>query len=173
MSRTATPTGQPRKKRGCLPWIIGTIVLLLLFAGCAALAGGGEDPAPQQTTPVEDPTPQTVGPPPATETTPAPEAPTSEAAEGTTVTLEVTANGPASISWGELSGGTNTLDVTETWSTDVTAQDGDLYHLTVYPTFMSSTTEVTCNLYVDGELKDTATGTGENGSASCTQPMFG
>lgn len=163
--------GQPPQKKSKKKWYIGCGLLLLLgilalFAGCAALLAGAENVTE---------TPATVSTAPATTGSEESSAVQTEDVSGAgTVTFEATASTNGTVIWGDLDGSTNTEDFTGSWTKEVQLQDdSEIYNVTVTGDFMDDTSEVTCKLYVDGELVDEASGTGSAGSASCSQPIFG
>lgn len=169
MDRHAGPPydDRPRKKkRGCLPWVLGTLILLLVLVSCTAILSGGEDPAPTPA-PQETTAPQTVGPPPETTT------PTPEETEGEeTITLSGTADGPGTVNWGTLEGSGNTDEFVGEWSIEVPADNTKTYTVYISPAYGGGATEVSCTITEDGKEPVTATGTGEYGSASCVQSMW-
>lgn len=161
--------GQPPKKSK-KKWVIGclglTVLAILLFAGCAALLAGGD---------TVDPTPAPDG---GTNAPAGEEEPsavqTEEVENAGTVTLEATATTTGMVMWMDMDGSSHTEEFTGTWSKEIPLEDGtETYTLSVTGDFMDESSEVSCKLYVDGELKDEATGTGSAGSASCSQPLFG
>ena len=157
----------PPPKKSKKKWAVGCLALvvlaLVLFGGCAALMStGGSEP-----TPVSTP----EGTPAGTDDTPANPAPAEDVDAGDTVRLVATATGTGQVIWGDL-GSTNTAEFTGTWEKEVTAAPDVTYTLMVSDSTMSDSAEVTCELYVNGELADSATGTGSFGSASCTQPLW-
>ncbi|PWF88021.1 hypothetical protein CIK52_01610 [Kocuria rosea] len=154
---------QPPQKKGKKKWVIGCLGLIVLalvfFGGCAALVSGGASETSTSSS-NSDAEPSEVQ--------------TEDVENAGTVTFEATASTTGTVIWGNLDGSTNTEDFTGTWTKEVTPKESsELYNVTVTGDFMDDSSEVTCKLYVDGELKDEATGTGSAGSASCTQPMFG
>lgn len=165
--------GQPPQKSGKKKWAIGcgilTLLAILLFGGCAALGIGAATQAPAPTGESSDST----GAESATEEAEPSAVQTEDVTDAGTVTLEATASTNGTVIWGDLDGSTNTEQFTGTWTKEIAPKDGALYHVTVTGDFMDESSEVTCKLYVDGDLKEEATGTGSAGSASCTQPIFG
>lgn len=168
--------GQPPQKKGKKKWVIGCLGLIVLaivlFAGCGALLVGAEDATDTDTTPGTVSTGTSAPAEEEDETEPS-AVQTEEVTDAGTVTLEATATTTGTVIWGDLDGSTNTEQFTGTWTKEIAPEDGALYHVTVTGDFMDENSEVTCQLSVDGELKEEATGTGSAGSASCTQPIFG
>lgn len=159
---------EPRRKGGCLRIagiaLLAVLGFIILIAGCSAIFGGETT----DTTPAE-PIEEITAP---TEPSPAPD-PAPTPPTGDIVTLTANADGPATIIWGDLTGSTNSEEFTTTWTKELVAADDETYHMSVTIPFQSGTTTVTCTLAVNGEVVDEATGTGDIGSASCTQPLFG
>lgn len=159
--------GQPPQKSGKKKWAIGCGILallaVLLFGGCAALGIGAATQTPAPTGESSD----TTGADPSAEQT-------EDVAGAGTVTLEATASTTGTVLWMDMDGSSNTEEFTGTWTKEIPLKDEtETYTLSVTGDFMDESSEVTCKLYVDGELKDEATGTGAAGSASCSQPLFG
>ncbi|MGX5357570.1 hypothetical protein [Kocuria sp. KH4] len=170
--------GQPPKKSGKKKWAIGcgilTLLAILLFGGCAALGIGAASQS-GTTTPgatTDDAATDDAGD--AADDAEPSAVQTEEVTDAGTVTLEATASTTGTALWMDLDGSSNTEEFTGTWSKEIPLKDGnETYTLSVTGDFMDENSEVTCKLYVDGELKDEATGTGSAGSASCSQPLFG
>lgn len=164
---------QPPQKKGKKKWVIGCLGLFVLaivfFGGCAALVSSGADtpaPAPSSSTSASAAEDSSQAEPSAVQT--------EEVSDAGTITLEATASTTGTVIWGNLDGSTNTEEFTGTWTKEITPKDStEMYNVIVSGDFMDESSEVSCKLYVDGELKDEATGTGSAGSASCTQPIFG
>lgn len=164
----STTANAPKKKSLLKKIIIFGIVGfigLILFAGCVAAVSGSSEPESEPNVVATETTePQTVGPPEST----APE--TTEPKSGATVEMRATATGGGNVYW-DVEGGSNSVDFIDGWTETVEGIDRfDYFYFSVSPNFMSSdeNSVVTCELYVDGELVDKATGTGEMGSASCS-----
>lgn len=171
----STPAGPPPKKKGgCLKIgaiIAGLIVLLLVLAGaCSAMfAGGGEDTSSPGTT-VEETTEGTA---------PQEQEPTQEqeAEQPPVLRLEATStsSGESSANWFDLDGSMNSENFVGTWTKEIPLTDtDDRYNFSITPNLMdTSAATVTCKLYIDDELVDEATATGDGyASASCSQPLF-
>jgi hypothetical protein len=90
--------------------------------------------------------------------------------EPSPVRLEVEADGPTDIRLSDPNGGDHATETDQSgqWSEIVgTDQDGE-WRVGVSPSFMSSTTEVSCRMYIGETLVDEAHGTGSHGSARCS-----
>ncbi|WP_424347333.1 hypothetical protein [Kocuria sp. CH-021] len=156
---------QPPQKTGKKKWVIGCLGLIVLaivfFAGCTALVAGGGSATDSTSTGNSNGSSGES----ATET--------EEATGAGTVTLEATSTTTGNVMWMDLDGSSNTEDFSGTWTKEIALKDStETYTFTVMGDLMDDTSEVTCKLYVDGELEDEATGTGSAGSATCTQPLW-
>jgi hypothetical protein len=85
------------------------------------------------------------------------------------VRLEVEADGPVSVRLYDPDGGNHHKEIDEsgTWEDVIGTNEDGYWRVGVSPAFMSSTTTVTCRLYVGDVAVDEATGTGSHGSALC------
>ena len=163
----STPTQPKPKRHRFRKALVITAVILVLLIGCSALMSGGGDPAP---TPAPE-TSETTAPP-----TAAPEpAPTTQEQVGDIITMTATSTSPgeSTVSWYDADGSMNSEPFVGTWTKDIPIEPGELYNMTVTGDFMDPNPTVTCELSVNGEVKDTASGSGQIGSASCNQPIFG
>lgn len=137
---------------------------LFVLSGCAGTSETGPEPVPAETNPnTPQETPEVVGPPPA------------EDAGTVTVTLEVTTNAEATVSWGDL-GSSSTKDLApgEPWQYIADGVDPweDYYSVTVSEaTYLNPDAVVGCTLYVDGVVVDQQEATGAGAMATCTQPF--
>lgn len=86
------------------------------------------------------------------------------------VRLVVDADGPATVRLQDPTGGRHTKDTAAsgTWEGTIGDTADGPWDASVSPAYLSSTTTVTCRLYVGDTLVDESTGTGSHGSARCT-----
>lgn len=90
----------------------------------------------------------------------------SDAAAGKDITLRATSTNPGKASWtGFVSGDSGEAPITGSWSKDLPGAGANLYILDVQSDDLEGT--VTCEVLVDGVVRDTATG---EGWVTCTQP---
>lgn len=90
----------------------------------------------------------------------------SDAAAGKDITLRATSTNPGKASWaGFVSGDSGEEPVTGSWSKDLPGAGANLYVLDVQSDDLEGT--VTCEVLVDGVVRDNATG---QGWVTCTQP---
>ena len=147
----------PKKKRKKWPWIMGAIVLLLilLFAGCAALIGGA---AKSVNDSIQSSAP-------------------SESAEGGSsdgaasgkdqLQVDATASESATASYG-AGGSMSTAEMGTTWTETVTAKTTDFFTVTVQDKSGASDAKVTCKLTRDGKTVQEKSATGAYSIATCT-----
>lgn len=161
----------PKKKGGFLKWglgCLGLIILVIVLAvACTAIAtsGDGADDAGRESAQTDSNIDTQ-----ASEVASAPAANAEEADAVDTILLEATASGEGHVMWG-VDGGTNTESFTGTWSKEVPADSGMLT-FSVTGDILDETSEVSCTMTIDGEVKDEATGSGAAGGAVCVQPLF-
>ena len=135
---------QPPKKRKIWPWVLGGVVLvfILFFAGCMALFGGVANEIDK------------------------------ESKSTVNVTYKVTGDGGSgSITYTDAN--LNMAQDTQAslpWEKEVAITGlGKIASLTATNDFNAgSSTSITCEILVDGQVKYTQTGTGPGASASCS-----
>nr|WP_312964393.1 hypothetical protein [Kocuria rhizophila] len=157
----------PKKKRKKWPWIVGAIVLLLIlmFAGCAALVGGAAksvDEAMQSTAPLESTDDQA-----ATSGGESAPAETGAAATKDQLTISTSATEAGSVSYGS-GGSMSTADFTTKWDKTVTAKRMDFFSVTVQDKSGAPDAKVTCTMTRDGKKTEEQSATGAYAVATCT-----
>lgn len=83
------------------------------------------------------------------------------------LTMEATANGAGTVHWSDGAGSDHAEDFIDTWTRTIEPDAATDYWFSVRPDFMSSTTEVTCRLWIGDRLVDESEGTGSSGAARC------
>lgn len=151
---------------------IGCLGLILLVGGCSAIVGQGAKntaQAPATSTASAPASASQASSAPAV-AAPASSTPATEEKKPDTIKLEATATGNGQVIWG-TAGSTNTEQFSGTWVKEV-PKGKELMTLMVSGDGMDPNSKVTCKLYINGELKQEKSGSGQFGSASCTQPLF-
>jgi len=151
---------QPPKKKHTVRNIVLIVIAVIVLIGVVRCAAGGGDSSSS----TQDSTTAAGA-----ETTAAEETTAEETSATRTVTMTATASGAGTVIWGTL-GSTNTEQFTGSWTNEVEVENGETMTLSVSgdAVYGDDSQEMSCEIAVDGEVKESNKATGQMGSASCT-----